>query len=283
MKPPKDEIVQPPKVLTIAGSDSGGAAGLQADLKTFTTLGVYGMSAVTAVTAQNSEEIKVVHPVPNEVVAAQIDAVLGDYGADSVKTGLIGRVEIIKTIAELLQSHKQAKVIIDPVLVNHRGDSMFTADVVAAYVKYLLPIADVITPNLAEASILTGRSVRSRNDMEKAARIILGMGPRGVLIKGFREKTDVVDLLSDQVIYTQFRSRWIDTKNTHGSGDTLSAAICALLALGLSLIDAVQKAHDFTRQAILFGADWEMGSGHGPIWHQSSPDPYTATSERPES
>ena len=155
MNPPKNEIIQPPKVLSIAGSDSGGAAGLQADLKTFTTFGVYGMSAVTAVTAQNSEEIRVVHPVPDEVVAAQIDAVLGDYGADAVKTGFIGRVDSIKTIAELLQSHKPANIIIDPVIVSHRGDLMFPDEVVQAYVTYLLPIADLITPNLAEALILS--------------------------------------------------------------------------------------------------------------------------------
>ena len=283
MKPPKNEIVQPPKVLTIAGSDSGGAAGLQADLKTFTALGVYGMSVVTAVTAQNSEEIRVVHPVPDDVVAAQIDAVLGDYGADAVKTGFIGRVDTIKTIAELLQSHKPTYIIIDPVIVSHRGDLMFPDEVVQAYVKYLLPIADLITPNLAEALLLSGKPVRSIKDMEKAARIIQNMGPRSVLIKRFRKKADVIDLLVDEAIFTQFRSRWIDTKNTHGSGDTLSAALCALRVLGLPLIDAAEKALDFTRQAILSAADWQMGSGHGPIWHQSYPGPDTGVRKLPES
>lgn len=283
MNPTKNGIIQPPKVLTIAGSDSGGAAGLQADLKTFTALSIYGMSAVTAITAQNSVEIRVVHPTPDAVVAAQIDAVLGDYGADAVKTGFIGQVETIEAIAELLQRHKPANIIIDPVLVNHRSELMFPDEVVQAYVTYLLPIADLITPNLAEALILSGKPIRSIKDMEKAARIIQKMGPRSVLIKQFRKKTDVIDLLVDEAIYTRFRSRWIETKNTHGSGDTLSAAVCALLALGFPLVDAAERAIHFTRQAILSSADWQLGKGHGPVWHQSYPGPDTGVREHSES
>lgn len=264
----KDE---PPKVLTVAGSDSGGAAGLQADLKTFEALGVYGMSVVTAVTAQNSVEVRSVYPIPAESVADQFRAVIDDYGADAVKTGFLGRTEIIRKLGELMQSYAVFNVVVDPVLVNHLGESMFPETVAAAYIKYLLPLARLITPNLSEASILSGVKIRSIKDMEEAGDILRLMGAKNVLITGFRMESDVIDLLIDDGVFSQFRAPWIETENTHGSGDTVSAAISAFVARGLPLMDAVAEALQFTQRAIQRAVNWRLGDGHGPVGHQNRP------------
>lgn len=261
---------EPAKVLTIAGSDSGGAAGLQADLKTFTALGVYGMSAITAVTAQNSLRVEGIHYIPAEFVTAQIDAVLLDYGAASVKTGFIGRAETIQSIANHLERHKQDgqfHLVVDPVLVDHRGESMFPARVTTAYAQYLLPLADLVTPNLAEAKLFTGLTVTSLATMETAARRIHDLGSRWVLIKGARSGSKLVDLLFDGREALLLRSPFVDSSNTHGSGDTLSAAICAYLAQGLTMVEAVERARDFTLAAIRGSIHWQLGGGHGPLNH----------------
>ncbi len=258
---------QPPKVLTIAGSDSGGAAGLQADLKTLTTLGVYGMSAVTVVTAQNSEEISVIQPIPAELVAAQIEAVLSDYGAEAIKSGFIGSSEAIQAVAVALNKYKPRSIVIDPVLVDHRGESMFNSFVSDAYIKYLFPLADLVTPNISEAQILLGWPVTTLAKVEKAARRIQLYGPTWVLIKGWKQDNNVIDILFGRGSIYQFRSRLIDTPNTHGSGDTLSAAICAFLAKGASMLDAVQSGRTYTNQAIRKAAGWHLGRGHGPLYH----------------
>lgn len=258
-------IHQPAKVLTIAGSDSGGAAGLQADLKTFTTLQVYGMSVVTAVTAQNSVGVMAVHPLPPEMVAAQIDAVLSDYGAAAAKTGFIGRVDIIEVIAEKLAQYRPEFVVIDPVLVNHRGEAMFSAEITQAYLDKLLPLAALVTPNKWEAALLTGIQINSRADMETAVRQLAATGVKNVLLKGWREGTQAVDLLFGNGEEQWFSSRFIDTENLHGSGDTLSAAVCAFLAQGEGMETAVSKAHAFTARAIQGAAEWRMGAGHGPV------------------
>jgi hydroxymethylpyrimidine/phosphomethylpyrimidine kinase len=253
--------------LTIAGSDSGGAAGLQADLKTFTALKVYGMSVITAVTAQNSVRVAAVHFLPAEFVAAQLNAVLSDYGADAAKTGFIGRVDLIETIATRLAAYDLPFLVVDPVLVNHRGEAMFGPAVTQAYQKHLLPLAWLVTPNRHEAALLAGMEVTSPAELETAARALHHLGPRFVLIKGGRDGDDVVDLLFDGEQFTWLRSPWLDTNNTHGSGDTLSAAIAAYLAQGVATVTAIQQAHHFTTRAIQAAVPWQLGAGHGPLSH----------------
>ncbi len=261
---------EPAKVLTIAGSDSGGAAGLQADLKTFTALGVYGMSAVTSVTAQNSLRVEGVYPISTEFVIAQIKAVLADYGAASVKTGFIGRAETIQSIAVDLERYKreeQFHLVVDPVLVDHKGKSMFPASVATAYAEYLLPLADLVTPNLAEATLFTDLPVTSLATMETVARRIHALGSHWVLVKGARSGSKVVDLLFDGREARLLQSPFVDSPNTHGSGDTLSAAVCAFLAQGLSMVEAVRQAREFTLSAIRGAIHWQLGGGHGPLNH----------------
>jgi hydroxymethylpyrimidine/phosphomethylpyrimidine kinase len=256
---------EPVKVLTIGGSDSGGAAGLQADLKTWAALGVYGMSVLSVVTAQNSVAVTAVHPLPADFVAAQLDAVLTDYGANAIKTGFIGRVDLIKTIAAKLRQHQLTNIVIDPVLVNHKGQAMFPLEVVQAYIDYLLPLADLITPNRREAELLTGLPANSRAEMATAVTHLHALGPPNMLLKGGRDGDEMVDLFFDGRSSIQLRSPHIDTQNTHGSGDTLSAAVCAFLAKGERMETAVYRAHQFTHQAIQRAAHWQIGHGHGPV------------------
>ncbi len=265
---PDQTTSQPPKVLAIAGSDSGGAAGLQADLKTFTALGVYGMSVLTIATAQNSVSVNEIYPFPAKFVAAQIDAVLSDYGAEAVKSGFIGRVELIKTIASKLQEYHLPKIVIDPVLVDHRGRSMFPPDVTQAYLSYLIPIADLITPNRHEAALLTGQILpESINHtwLEEIALRLHTLGAKNLLIKGGRIGDHSVDIFSDGLNPIFLTTSWIETQNTHGSGDTLSAAVTSYLAKGIDLESSIKKAHQFTAYGIQQAATWKMGSGHGPI------------------
>ena len=263
---------RPAKVLTIAGSDSGGAAGLQADLKTWTALGVYGMSVVTAVTAQNSVGVNAVHYLPADFVRAQLDAVLSDYGAAAIKTGFIGRVDVVEVIAGQLaihqQTHKPVPLIIDPVLVNHRGQSMFAPAVANGYVAHLLPLAELITPNCHEAALLSNTSLPEPTPLswlEAAARRLQRLGPRYVLVKGGRDGANLVDVLFDGATVHHLPIPWLDTPNTHGSGDALSAAICAYLAQGDDVLTAVQKAQQFTAAAIRKAVQWQLGRGHGPL------------------
>ena len=255
----------PAKVLTIAGSDSGGAAGMQADLKTWAALGVYGMSVVTAVTAQNSVAVTAVHPLPADFVAAQLDAVLSDYGADAVKTGFIGRVDLIQTIAASLRQYQIGNIVIDPVLVNHKGQGMFPPEITQAYIGHLLPLASLITPNRREAELLTGLSVNSVAEMETAVTRLHTLGAQNVLLKGGRDGDEVIDLFYDGRSLTRLRSPHINTPNTHGSGDTLSAAVCAFLAQGVGMETAVRQARQFTYKAIQRAAHWQLGHGHGPV------------------
>lgn len=258
---------EPAKVLTIAGSDSGGAAGLQADLKTFTALEVYGMSVVTAVTAQNSREVAAVHWLPADFVAAQLEAVLLDYSPAAVKTGFLGQVDIVETVASILGAYRPAHLIVDPVLVNHRGESMFPPAVTQSYLEHLLPLAELVTPNREEAALLAGRPVGEVEEMIAAARAIQGLGPAAALVKGGRLEKYVVDIFYDGWEVTQLMAPWVDSNNTHGSGDTLSAAICAYLAQGLSLAEAVGQAQSFTLEAIEKAVAWRLGGGHGPLCH----------------
>ncbi|HRQ38306.1 MAG TPA: bifunctional hydroxymethylpyrimidine kinase/phosphomethylpyrimidine kinase [Chloroflexota bacterium] len=259
----------PPKVLTIAGSDSGGAAGLQADLRTWAVLGAYGMSVVTAVTAQNSVSVAQVQYMSPELVTAQLDAVLSDYGAAAIKTGFIGQTELILVIGGKLQQYGCQKIVIDPVLVNHRGQPMFAEAVRLHYILALLPIAYLITPNVMETAVLLNSAVPDPTDLPRLAHLateLHRLGAKNVLLKGGRDGDEVVDIFFDGRTPHQLRSPYIETENTHGAGDTLSAAVCVALARGESLDTAVYLAHQFTYQAIQNGAYWQMGAGHGPVF-----------------
>ena len=254
---------QPLPLLTIAGSDSGGAAGLQADLKTWAALGAFGMSAIAAVTAQNSERVVAVHYLPPDFVAAQIDAVLSDYGALAIKTGFLGRVDIIEAVAGRLAYWRESlqprpHLIIDPVLVNHRGEAMFGPEVAVAYRDSLFPLADLVTPNVAEAALL--------GLMPDEGRLKTAHGySYAVLIKGLRHGDELIDLFRNGGDVTELPQAHIETANTHGSGDTLSAAVCFFRAAGHDWLDAVREAQAFTREAIRRGAAWRLGAGHGPL------------------
>lgn len=265
----------PARVLTVAGSDSGGAAGLQADLKTFTALGVYGMSVVTVVTAQNSVRVAGVHTLPAAFVARQLQAVLEDYGVDAAKTGFIGSPALVETLAHHLQGKERRRVphlVVDPILVDHRGQSMFSADVTEAYRRHLLPLSDLVTPNCEEAALLTGHPVSTPQEMAAAARELHARGAGNVLVKGGRSgegghRAEMIDVFYDGTDLAFLRLPYVGTENTHGSGDTLSAAITAFLAQGHSLADAVRRGQTFTVEAIRGGAGWRLGAGHGPLNH----------------
>ena len=257
---------QPAKLLTIGGSDSGGAAGIQADLKTWTVLGSYGMSVITAVTAQNSQTVQDVAWMTPHFVQAQLEAVLADYGAAGIKTGFLGRAELIISVSALLQKYSVHPLVIDPVLVNHRGQSMFPDEVRQLYLAYLLPIADLVTPNLVETAVLLQTSsIDYFSKLRRAATRLHELGAKNVLIKGFRDGADLVDVLFDGQRFTDFRQPLIETENTHGSGDVLSAAICAFLAQRMVIETAVAQARQFTHRAIERAANWQMGRGHGPL------------------
>lgn len=257
---------EPDKLLTIGGSDSGGAAGIQADLKTWAMLGSYGMSVLTAVTAQNSLTVQDVTWMTPQFVQTQLDAVLSDYGAAAVKTGFLGRAELITAVSGALQKYKPAHIVIDPVLVNHRGQMMFPDIVRQLYLAYLVPLADLVTPNLVEAAVLLQTaSIDSYDRIQSAAEQLHTIGAKYVLIKGFRAGAELVDVLFDGRNFIALRQQRLATANTHGAGDTLSAAICAFLARGLEMETAVAQAQQFTHHAIRQAAHWQLGGGHGPL------------------
>lgn len=261
---------QPLKALTIGGSDSGGAAGIQADLKTWTALGVYGMSAITAVTAQNSVAVLEVSTMPPELVARQITAVLSDYGAQGIKTGFLGSTSLVQAVASCLEEAKPVPLVVDPVLVNHQGRPMFAAEVAAAYNRYLLPLATLITPNWRELALLAAMPPLEAPDLhliEEQARLLAGWGAGPILVTGVPGGRTSVDWLYDGRAMQPFPQAAIITENRHGSGDTLSAAICAYLAHGRSLADAVRGAQLFTARALAAAAGWQLGKGHGPLSH----------------
>jgi hydroxymethylpyrimidine/phosphomethylpyrimidine kinase len=253
------------KALTIAGSDSGGGAGIQADLKTFSAFGVFGMSAITAVTAQNSVGVTGVFNLPPEFVARQIDAVLGDFGADAVKLGMLSTAEIATIVAARLRAHAVTRVVVDPVMIAKSGDALLQPDARAALVREVLPIAWVVTPNLHEAAALAGVPVETEADMEVAARRIHALGPRHVLVKGGHLKDSATDILWDGTALTRFTSERVDSTNTHGTGCTLSAAIAAGLARGRDVEAAVRDAKDYVTAAIREG--FAAGRGVGVLRH----------------
>jgi hydroxymethylpyrimidine/phosphomethylpyrimidine kinase len=253
--------------LTIAGSDSGGGAGIQADLKTFQALGVYGTSVITAITAQNTLGVRGVHEVPPDIVAAQIDAVAEDLGVDGAKTGMLASADVIAAVAERVRHwHLDQVLVIDPVMVAKSGDRLLRADAVDALVRDLLPLAAVLTPNLPEAEVLIGQPLTTEAEIRDAARRIVDLGPRAVLMKGGHRPGDRVDdVLFDGETFHLLPGTRVQTTSTHGTGCTLSAAIAAGLAQGLPLLDAVTRAHTYLAEALRRARP--LGGGHGPVAH----------------
>ena len=262
-----------PRVLSIAGSDSGGGAGIQADLKTFSALGCYGMTAITALTAQNTCGVRAIHGVPPQMLRDQIDAVLEDIGADAVKIGMLHAPEIVRTVAEAIDRHALKNVVFDPVMVATSGAVLIDNTAVDVLVRELFPRVAVITPNLDEAALLVGRPLMSAQDMEQAALALLDKGARAVLLKGGHLPGDtLIDLLvTDTGEKFWMQAARIDSPNTHGTGCTLSSAMAAHLALGETLVDAVQHARTYVREALLSGAQVRTGKGSGPLNHGHAP------------
>jgi hydroxymethylpyrimidine/phosphomethylpyrimidine kinase len=254
-----------PKALTIAGSDSGGGAGIQADLKTFSAFRVFGMSVITAVTAQNSLGVQGVENLPPAFVAQQLRSVLEDFGADAAKCGMLSTAPIIEAVATELTSQRIEKLVVDPVMVAKSGDQLLQPEARAALADRILPLALLVTPNLPEAEVLAGIRVAEPEDMEEAARRIHLMGPRYVLVKGGHLKGDATDLLWNGRDFTRFSTPRIDSQNTHGTGCTFSAAITAGIALGQALGDAIRSAKAYVTRAIREG--FQGGRGVGQLRH----------------
>jgi hydroxymethylpyrimidine kinase/phosphomethylpyrimidine kinase len=256
-----------PRVLTIAGSDSGGGAGIQADLKTFSVLGVYGMTAITAVTVQNTLGVESYEAVPAATVGAQIRAVSSDIGIDAAKTGMLANASIVEAVAGAVGEAGIRRLVVDPVSVSKHGFALLDEEAVGALRERILPLAAIVTPNLPEASVLSGMTIEDRDDMRRAAETILGLGPRAVLVKGghLQMGERAADLFVEA---GSGEARWlvadrIDTPNTHGTGCTLSAAIAAYLARGRSMDEAVDSAKGFVTEAIRHALT--IGGGIGPV------------------
>jgi hydroxymethylpyrimidine kinase/phosphomethylpyrimidine kinase len=250
------------RILTIAGSDSGGGAGIQADLKAITLLGGYGMSVLTALTAQNTVGVQAIHEVPTRFVETQIDSVLSDIGADAIKTGMLANVEIVEVVARKIRQYGVKKVVVDPVMVAKSGDPLLREDARDALIRELLPLSTVVTPNLPEASVLAGFKVNSVEGMKKAARRIYEGGAKNVVVKGGHLKGLAIDILYDGKRFHEIESKRIDTKNTHGTGCTFASAIATLLARGETVPEAVRNAKTFITLAIQSGLP--IGKGTGP-------------------
>ena len=254
-----------PRALTIAGSDSGGGAGIQADLKTFSAFRVFGMSVITAVTAQNSVGVQAVENLPPAFVAQQLRSVLSDFGADAAKCGMLSTAPIIEAVAATLAEHPIDKLVVDPVMVAKSGDPLLQPDARQALIARILPLALVVTPNLPEAESLVGIPVTTREEMEEAARRIHRLGPRHVLVKGGHLKDEAVDVLWNGRAFTAFSAPRIDSPNTHGTGCTFSAAIAAGLSRGQPLGEAVREAKAYVTAAIRQG--FRAGRGVGQLRH----------------
>lgn len=278
--PATDASALPPgfryaRVLSIAGSDSGGGAGIQADLKTFSALGCYGMTAITAITAQNTLGVNAIHGVPPDVLRAQIRAVLDDIGADAIKIGMLHSPEVVAVVAQALDDYRIAHVVLDPVMVATSGDRLMAQETVQVLVKELFHRATLITPNLDEAALLLGRPINHAAEFDSATRDLLALGAPAVLLKGGHLASDeVVDVLATSGGHGSTQ-RWasprIASRNVHGTGCTLSSAIAAHLALGLSLPQAVAEARTYVLASIAAGATARTGAGHGPLNHAHAP------------
>lgn len=256
---------KPKRVLTIAGSDSGGGAGIQADLKTITVLGGFGMSVVTALTAQNTLGVHGIHDVPPTFVAAQFDAVAQDIGVDAAKTGMLATADVIRTVAGKIREYGIEKLVVDPVMVAKGGAALIREEARATLVAELLPLALVLTPNIPEAEVLSGIAIKSIDDMKEAARKILKLGPKYVIVKGGHLDGDATDILCDTEGCRVLRSRRFSTKDTHGTGCTFSAALATFLACGMDVPEAMTAAKRYISEAIRHA--WRIGGGHGPTNH----------------
>lgn len=263
-----------PVVVSIAGSDSGGGAGIQADLKTISALGAYAATIITAITAQNTLGVRAIQSVSGDVFRQQLSAVMEDFEIAAVKIGMLHSVEIVEILVEALQKYKPNYVVIDPVMVATSGDSLIEDATIESMKTKLFPLATIITPNLKEASILLQRPIKNVEQMKEAANELLMYGNQSVLIKGGHlEQDDIIDVLklkTENQIYT-FEAKWIASKNLHGTGCTLSSAIATYLALGNTVIEAVNLAKQYVYQAILHGKDITIGHGHGPLNHGFNP------------
>jgi hydroxymethylpyrimidine/phosphomethylpyrimidine kinase len=255
------------KALTIAGSDSGGGAGIQADLKTFQELGVFGMSALTAVTAQNTLGVQAVFPMTSEAVIKQIESIGDDLGADALKTGMLFNAEIIEAVSAKIKQFRWTKVVVDPVMIAKGGASLLQQEAIAALKVHLLPISLIITPNIPEAEVLTGMKIKTLDDKHEAAKRLHELGAQNVVIKGGHDEdtNQAVDLLFDGQSFEYYTTERLATKNTHGTGCTYSAALTAELAKGATVRDAVTTAKAFIQAAI--ADDLRIGGGHGPTNH----------------
>ncbi len=253
--------------LTIAGSDSGGGAGIQADLKTFAAFGVYGTSAITALTAQNTVAVTGVHVAPPEFVVAQIDAVVSDLGCDAVKTGMLATAAIVEAVAAAIRRHRLPNVVVDPVMVAKSGDHLLAGEAVEAVRRVLVPVARVVTPNIPEAEVLTGLTIRTLADAEAAGRAICRMGAKTVVVKGGHlDRDDIVDVLVDGDRSVHLAGPRVPGVHTHGTGCTFAAAIAARLALGDDVEAAARAAQAYVRDAMRAGVP--LGAGHRPLDHQ---------------
>ncbi len=254
-----------PRAMTVAGSDSGGGAGIQADLKTFAALGVYGTSALTAVTAQDTKGVYAIAEVPDEVIIAQIDVVLEDIGADAVKTGMLSSRSIIENVADRLEAWGIPHLVVDPVMVAKGGARLLQPSAVEALKGTLLPLAGVVTPNIPEAEVLAGFPILTDDDARRAAVAIRALGPRFVVVKGGHRDGPPEDLVYDGERFIRFSTDRVETQNTHGTGCTFAAAIAALLARGVPPLEAIAGAKAFVTRALR--ASYAIGSGHSPVNH----------------
>jgi len=253
------------KVLTIAGSDCSGGAGIQADLKTFAAHGLYGMSVITAVTAQNTQGVFAVQDISRDVIAKQIEAIFDDIKVDGVKIGMVSQVQTIEVIAEQLRCYSPQIIVLDPVMVSKSGYHLLNPEAEATLIKELLPLAMVVTPNIPEAEIMTKMSISTLQQMEQSAKAIYQMGAKNVLLKGGHLEIEATDILYDGQKFSYFSSPRIPTKNTHGTGCTLSSAITSNLALGYTLYQAVVRAKEYITIAIEHSLS--IGKGVGPTHH----------------
>jgi hydroxymethylpyrimidine/phosphomethylpyrimidine kinase len=253
-----------PRALTIAGSDSGGGAGIQADLKTFAALGVYGLSALTAITAQNTQGVRAAQDLPPALIEAQIDAVLEDIGTDAAKTGMLSSSAIIEVVARCV-SRWNLRLVVDPVMVAKGGDPLLQTEAITTLSTVLLPLAEVVTPNLFEAEVLTGQHIETLDDMRSAARAIFTLGPSHVIVKGGHRIAEPVDVYFDGKYFVELRAERISTRHTHGTGCTFSAAIAAFMARGLPVDAAIANAKSYITEAIRHAPG--LGKGHGPVGH----------------
>ena len=262
-----------PSVLSIAGFDGSGGAGIQADIKTISALGCYATSVLTALPVQNTQGVKTIFPIPLEAVSEQIDSIMEDIVPDAIKIGMVHTPQLVEVLVEKLQDYRDIPVVFDPVMVATSGHRLIEEETIAVIIKKLLPLAHIITPNMDEAAILSNRKVENLEDMMQAGDSIRKLGSNAVLLKGGHQKTKVItSLLFDESANPKaFEYEKIETNNTHGSGCTLSSAIASFLALGNSLYEAVDLAQEYVYQAISQGADTQTGKGNGPLNHFFNP------------